>query len=84
MVQVPTDKKLSAPPLLTVQIFAVPVVKVAARPESAVAVKVGVVPKSCVPGLANVMTWAAVGVTALDGVDAGPAPTLLLAVTVNS
>ena len=58
--------------------------KVGVRPESEVAVSVGVVPKFCAPGLANVMVCGAAGVIALEAADAAPvsiAP--LVAVTVK-
>jgi hypothetical protein len=51
--------------------------------ELAVAVRVGVVPKVCAPGLAKVMVCAAFGVTAVDAVDAEPEPAEFLAVTVK-
>ena len=49
----------------------------------AVAVRLGVLPKACAPGLAKVMVWFALGVTALDANDALPVPTELVAVTVK-
>ncbi|MNU98235.1 hypothetical protein D3C71_883400 [compost metagenome] len=71
------------PPVVIVHTPVVDEVNVGVSPESAVAVKVGVVPKFCVPGLLNVMSCAALGVTALDAVEAGPAPAALSAVTVK-
>ena len=53
------------------------------KPESEVAVTVGVVPKFCAPGLVNVIAWPAAGVTPLDAGDATPVPELLVAVTVK-
>ena len=47
--------KVRAPPEVMVQTPVVPEVKVTARVDDAVAVKVGVVSKFCAPGLANVM-----------------------------
>ena len=58
-------------------------VKVGARPEEAVAVRVGEVPNVCVPGLAKVMVWPAMGVTLFDAADAAPGPAELVAVTVK-
>ncbi len=51
--------------------------------ELAVAVSVGVVPKLFSPGLANVINWAALGVTLVDATDAADDPALFVAVTVN-
>ena len=53
------------------------------RPESVVAVSVGVLPKLWLPGLLKVMTCAPCGVTAADATDAPPVPAPLVAVTVN-
>jgi hypothetical protein len=83
MVQVPAVTKVSAPPLVIVHTPVVLELKVTARPELAVAVNVGDVPKFCVPGLLKVIVCAALGVTLLDAVEAGPVPTELVAVTVN-
>jgi hypothetical protein len=58
-------------------------VNVGVRPEEAVAVKVGVVPKVCAPGGLKVMVCGALGVTAEDAVDAEPEPAEFLAVTVK-
>ncbi len=52
-------------------------------PELAVAVRVGVVPKLCAPGLLKLMLWFALGVTVLEGLEAGPVPAVLLALTVK-
>jgi hypothetical protein len=54
MVQVPAVPKVRAPPVM-VQTPVVIEVKLTARPELAVAVSVGWVPKFCAPGLAKVM-----------------------------
>jgi hypothetical protein len=51
--------------------------------ESAVAVRVGVVPKFCVPGLAKVMVWLPLGVAELEAPDATLVPMALVAVTVK-
>ena len=55
MVQVPAVTKVRAPMLVIVQTLVVLEVNNGVRPESAVAVKVGVVPKFCAPGAAKVM-----------------------------
>ena len=59
MLQVPAVTKLKAPTLLIVHTPVVDEVKVGAKPELAVALSVGVVPKLCEPGLLNVMVCAA-------------------------
>ena len=83
MVQVPTVTKLNKPPLVMVQTLGVDEVKVGAKPQSDVAVKVGEVPKFCDPGLVKVMDWLAAGVTLFDAADAAPVPAELFAVTVK-
>ena len=82
MVQVPVVTKVNAPPLVMVH---TPVLEVKAgvNPELTVALKVGVVPKFCEPGLLKVMVWLAFGVTLFDAAEADPVPTLLVAVTVK-
>ena len=55
MVQVPALINVSAPPLVIVQTPVVEDVNDTANDEVEVAVKVGVVPKFCEPGLENVM-----------------------------
>ncbi|MEL4438979.1 hypothetical protein AAEH88_07065, partial [Shewanella algae] len=52
-------------------------------PELAVAARVGVVPKLCAPGLLKLMVWFALGVTVLEGLEAGPVPAMLLALTIK-
>ena len=83
MVQVPTVTKLNKPPLVMVQTLGVDEVKVGAKPESDVAVKVGEVPKFCDPGLRKVSVWIALGVIGLDALEAGPKPTAFSASTVK-
>jgi hypothetical protein len=83
IVHVPADTVVSAPPLVIVQTAVVLDVKLTVRPELAVAVSVGDVPKFCVPGLLKVMVWLAAGVALLEAADAGPVPAELVAVTVN-
>jgi hypothetical protein len=58
-------------------------VKVTGNVELALAVKVGVVPKVCVAGGLKVMVCVALGVTAVEAVDAEPEPAVFLAVTVK-
>jgi len=82
-VQVPTLVKLNRPSAVTAHTAGVDATKRSGSPESTEATSVGVVPKSCAPGLAKVMTCVTAGVTALEAADAGPGPTLLLAVTVK-
>ena len=83
IVQAPTVTKVKAPPEVMVHTPVVDEVKLTVRLEVEVAVKVGVVPKFCVPGLVKVMVWAALGVTLLDALEAEPVPAELVAVTVK-
>ena len=83
MVQLPVLAKPSRPPLVMVHTAGVAELKLTARPEEALALNVGVVPKFCAPGLAKVMTCGAAGVTALEAAEAGPVPATLVAVTVK-
>ena len=83
MVHVPIATVVSAPLEVVVQMLVVLEPNVTASPEVDVAVRVGVVPKFCVPGLANVIVCEPVGVTELEAADAEPVPTLFVAVTVN-
>ncbi len=83
MVQVPVVTKVTTPTLVIVQTPVVDEVKVGDKPESEVAVNVGVVPKFRAPGLLKVMVWAALGVAELEALEAGPVPATLSAVTVK-
>jgi hypothetical protein len=83
MVQVPGVTVVSTPPEVTVHTAVVLDVNVTGRPELAVAVKLGVVPKFCVPGLLKVIVWLPFGVTAFDAAEALPVPMPLVAVTVK-
>ena len=74
---------VSTPPDVTVHTSGVSLVNVTVSPESDVAVRVGLVPKFCAPGLLNVMVCAALGVTPFDATEAAPAPALFVAVTVK-
>ena len=67
----------------TVHTLVVALVKATLRPELAVALRVGVVPKFWLPGLLKVIVCAAFGVTAVDADEALPVPALFVAVTVN-
>jgi hypothetical protein len=66
-----------------VQTPAVDELKETANVELAVALKVGVVPKVCVPGLAKVIVWPASGVTEFDAAEACPVPVEFVAVTLK-
>ncbi len=83
IVQLPAVTKVNAPPEVIVQTPVVAEVNATARFDVAVAVKVGVVPKFCVPGLAKDIVWLAFGVTEFEAADAWPVPAPLVAVTVN-
>lgn len=83
MVQVPTVRKVTAPLVVIVQTLVVDDVNVGVKPESEVAVNVGVVPKLRAPGLVNVIVCVAFGVIELDALEAGPVPAALSAVTVK-
>ena len=83
MVHVPAATNASTPPLVIVQTPEVDDVKATVNAEVDVAVIVGVVPKLFSPGLVKVIVWASFGVTPVDAAEALPAPTLLVAVTVN-
>ena len=74
---------LSAPPLVIVQTPGVDELKLTVSGESVAAVRFGVVPKFCEPGLAKVIVWPATGVTELDAEDAALVPAEFVAVTVN-
>jgi hypothetical protein len=83
MVQVPVVTKLKAPPLVIVHTPVVDEVNVGVKLELAVALSVGVAPKLCAPGLVKVMVWTAIGVTALEALDAPLVPAALMAVTLK-
>ena len=79
----PLVKKVKLPPLVIVHTPVVVELKVGIKPESEVALNVGVVPKFCEPGLAKVMVCTALGVTLFDAAEDAPMPTPLVAVTVK-
>ena len=83
IVQVPVVTVVSAPPEVIVHTPVVDEVNVTVSPESDVAVRVGLVPKFCVPGLVKVIVCAALGVTELDAAEAAPVPAEFVAVTVK-
>ena len=84
MVQVPVVRNVSAPPEVIVQTPVVEEVKATVSPEVAVAGSVGVVPKFRAPGLAKVIVWKPIGMTAFEAEDAGPVKVAeLVAVTVK-
>jgi hypothetical protein len=74
---------VNAPPLVIVHTPVVDEVNVGVKPESDVALKVGVVPKLCAPGLVNVIVCGAFGVIEFDAVDAALVPAAFVAVTLN-
>lgn len=74
---------MSDPPLVIVHTPEVDDVKATVKLESEVADNVGVVPKFCVTGFANVIDWESKGVVELVDADALPVPALLVAVTVK-
>ncbi len=80
MVHEPVLTKVNAPPLEMLQTPVVVEVNVGVKPEVDVAASVGVVPKLCADGCANVMVCVPCGVT--DTVpDAALNPTALRALT---
>ena len=81
--QLPALTNARRPPDVIVQMLVVDDVYVGARPDDAVAVSVGVVPKFCAPGLGNVIVWSVFGITAFDAPRAAPVPAEFVAVTVN-
>jgi hypothetical protein len=83
MAHVPTVTNASTPPVVIVHTPEVDEVKATVRLESEVALSVGVVPKFCVTGFANVIDWESFGVTPDDATEAADGPTLFVAVTVN-
>jgi hypothetical protein len=82
-VHVPTVTKASSPPLVIVHTPEVDDAKATVKLESEVAVNVGVVPKFCVTGFANVIDWESFGVTLDEATEATDDPTLFVAVTVK-
>jgi hypothetical protein len=82
-VHVPAVTKVSAPPEVIVHTPVVDDENVGVRPDVAVAVNVGVVPKFCAPGFANVIVCVPFGVTAFDADEAKPLPAEFVAVTVK-
>ena len=83
MVQLPVVTKLNTPALVTVHTSVVDEVKLGAKPELALAVKVGLVPMLCAPGLLNVMVCEPIGVTLLEALELLLLPALLVAVTLK-
>jgi hypothetical protein len=80
---VPAVTKVSAPPLVIVHTLGVVEVKATVRLDVAVAVSVGLVPKVCAPGFANVIVCDAAGVIELDAADSEPVPAEFVAVTLK-
>jgi hypothetical protein len=83
MVHVPTVTKASSPPVVIVHTPEVDDVNDTVNAELDVAVSVGVVPKFCGTGSANVINWESFGVTLDEAAEALPVPTLFVAVTVK-
>ena len=83
MVQFPGVMKVRAPAPVIVHTPGVEEVNDTFNDEVEVAVRVGVLPKFCDPGLAKVIVCGAAGVTVFDAADATPVPILLVAVTVK-
>ena len=83
MVQVPVVTKLKAPTLVIVHTPMVDELNVGVKLELALAVKVGLVPIFCAPGLANVIVCDPIGVTLFDALEAEPVPTEFVAVTLK-
>ena len=71
MVQLPTVTKVSAPIPVIVHTPGVEEVNTGVRPESEVALSVGVVPKFCGPGATKVIVCEAAGVIARSCRNAG-------------
>jgi hypothetical protein len=83
IVQVPAVTNVSAPPDVTVQTPVVEDVNTGVRPDVAVAVSVGAVPKFCAPGVLKVIVWVPWGVAGFEAAEAEPVPALLVAVIVK-
>jgi hypothetical protein len=83
MVQVPVVIKLKAPTLVMLHTPVVDELKSGVKLELALAVRVGVVPKLWLPGLAKVIVCAAIGVTLFDALEAEPVPAEFVAVTLK-
>ena len=83
IVQLPAVTNARAPVEVIVQTPAVDDVNVGVDPDDAVAANVGVVPKFCAPGFANVIVWLALGVIAIDALESTPVPAEFVAVAVN-
>jgi hypothetical protein len=81
IVQVPAVTNVSVPPDVTVQTPVVEDVNTGGRPDVAVAVSVGVVPKFCAPGLLKVIVWLPLGVAELEAAEAELVPIAFVAVT---
>ena len=77
------DIKESVPPAVIAQTPGVPEVNDTGRPDVALAVSVGVLPKFFGPGLANVIVCGPCGVTLPEVIESEPVPTEFVAVTVK-
>jgi hypothetical protein len=83
IVHVPDETNVRSPLELTEHSAGVDDVNDTASPDDAVAVSVGVVPNTCVPGLVNVIACAAFGVTGAEATDDELVPAVFVALTVN-
>jgi hypothetical protein len=83
MVQVPVVIKLKAPTLVIVHTPVVDELKSGVKLELALAVRVGVVPKLWLPGLANVIVCDPIGATLFDALELPLIPALFVAVTLK-
>ena len=83
IVQEPAVTKVRAPPEVIVHTPVVDELKLTVKLEVAVALRVGVAPKFCGPGLVNVIVWLPVGVAEPEAPDALLVPMALVAVTVK-
>jgi hypothetical protein len=83
MVQVPVVTKLKAPTLVIVHTPMVDELNVGVKLELALAVKVGLVPIFCAPGLAKVIVCDPIGVTLFDALELPLTPALFVAVTLK-
>jgi hypothetical protein len=83
MVHVPVVTKVRVPPPVVVHTPVVEELKVTDKPDVAVAVSVGLVPKFLAPGLVKVIVCGADGVTEFEAEEAAPVPAALVAFTVK-
>ena len=80
--QVPALRPVTVPPL-RMQTLVVMTARLTERPEVAIALTAPVPPTRMLGAVPKLMVWLPIGVTGLDAAEAGPLPTVLLAVTVK-